>query len=110
MNFRNTFALFGLFLAMLWLFGLMVSIKRSTKEETFIMPAFHGDQDALIPACYARQMANLIPDSEFVLLPECGHNVFVEKPDVIVPLVTEFLMQSRSRKSRKTEDNQHAMD
>src|SRR5438876_4746976 len=48
MNFRNTFVLFGLFLAMLWLFGLMVSIKRSTKEETFIMPAFHGDQDVLV--------------------------------------------------------------
>ena len=69
-----------------------------------------GDQDALIPACYARQMANLIPDSEFVLLPECGHNVFVEKPDVIVPLVTEFLMRSRPRKSRKTQDNQQAME
>src|SRR5438034_1953756 len=48
MNFRNTFVLFGLFLGMLWLFGLMVSIKRTNKEETFVMPAFHGDQDVLI--------------------------------------------------------------
>jgi pimeloyl-ACP methyl ester carboxylesterase len=69
-----------------------------------------GDQDALIPACYARQMSNLIPGSEFVLLPECGHNIFVEKPDVIVPLVTEFLMRSRPRKSRKKQDNQQAME
>lgn len=45
MNFRNTFVLFGLFLGMLWLFGLMVSIKRSSKEETFVMPIFHADQD-----------------------------------------------------------------
>jgi 3-oxoadipate enol-lactonase len=69
-----------------------------------------GDQDALIPACYARQMADLIPGSEFVLLPECGHNVFVEKPDVIVPLVTEFLMRSRSRKSQKGEQSQQALE
>src|SRR5262245_969358 len=48
MTFRNTFVLFGLFLAMLWLFGLMVSIKRSTKEETFIMPTFHADMDNLV--------------------------------------------------------------
>ena len=46
MNFRNTFVLFGLFLGVLWLFGLMVSFKRTSKEETFVMPSFHADHDA----------------------------------------------------------------
>jgi pimeloyl-ACP methyl ester carboxylesterase len=55
-----------------------------------------GDRDMLIPACYARKMAEAIPGSEFLLVRECGHNPFVERPDVVVPRVVEFLTRSRS--------------
>ena len=54
----------------------------------------------LIPACYARRMADEIPDSEFFLVPGCGHNPFTEKPDVMVELVTEFLSRPRARHGR----------
>src|SRR5262245_57972458 len=47
MNFRSTFLLFGLFLAMLWTFGLMVSLKRGPKEETFLLPALHAERDKI---------------------------------------------------------------
>jgi pimeloyl-ACP methyl ester carboxylesterase len=50
-----------------------------------------GDQDMLIPACYARKMAAKIPSSEFVLVPECGHNPLLERPEIAVPRLIEFL-------------------
>jgi 3-oxoadipate enol-lactonase len=58
------------------------------------------EQDMLIPACYARRMADEIPGSEFFLVPGCGHNPFTEKPDVMVELVTEFLSRPRARHGR----------
>jgi 3-oxoadipate enol-lactonase len=52
-----------------------------------------GEHDTLIPACYARRMAAQIPGSEFMLVPRCGHNPFVEKPDLVLPRIREFLMR-----------------
>jgi pimeloyl-ACP methyl ester carboxylesterase len=50
-----------------------------------------GEDDRLIPACYAKQMADKIPGSKFVALPRCGHNPFQERPDEVVPRIVEFL-------------------
>jgi 3-oxoadipate enol-lactonase len=50
-----------------------------------------GEHDALIPNCYARLMADKIPDSRFVLIPGAGHNPMVEMPDVVLPLIARFL-------------------
>jgi pimeloyl-ACP methyl ester carboxylesterase len=50
-----------------------------------------GEDDRLIPACYARRMAEKIPGSRFVSLPRCGHNPFQERPDEVLPQVIEFL-------------------
>jgi pimeloyl-ACP methyl ester carboxylesterase len=58
------------------------------------------EQDMLIPACYARRMADEIPGSEFFLVPGCGHNPFTEKPEVMVELVTEFLSRPRAKHER----------
>jgi len=59
-----------------------------------------GEQDHLIPACYARRMAQQIRESEFMVVPGCGHNPFEEKPDVVLPRITEFLMRGRKDDSR----------
>ena len=53
-----------------------------------------GDQDMLIPACYARRMAREIPGSEFVLLRDCGHNPLLERPEFMVERITEFLTRT----------------
>jgi 3-oxoadipate enol-lactonase len=50
-----------------------------------------GEQDALIPGCYGREIARDIPGSEFVELPNCGHNPFIEMPELAVPRIVEFL-------------------
>jgi pimeloyl-ACP methyl ester carboxylesterase len=55
-----------------------------------------GEHDVLIPACYARQMADEIPGSEFAVIPSCGHNPFVEQPEAVLPLITEFLSRGRA--------------
>ncbi len=60
-----------------------------------------GEQDMLIPACYARRMAQEIPGSEFVSIPGCGHNPFTEQPEVMVPCVTEFLTRPLARGARQ---------
>jgi 3-oxoadipate enol-lactonase len=50
-----------------------------------------GEHDALIPNCYAKLMAEKIPDSRFVLIPGAGHNPMQEMPDTVMPLITRFL-------------------
>src|ERR1051325_2507745 len=49
-----------------------------------------GEYDALIPACYAKIMADKIPGSHFVLLKGGGHNPLTEMPDISLPLVIKF--------------------
>ncbi len=69
-----------------------------------------GEMDHLIPACYARRMAQEIRGSEFVLVPGCGHNPFAEKPDVVLSLITEFLMRGRLDASRSFQESRPAME
>jgi pimeloyl-ACP methyl ester carboxylesterase len=50
-----------------------------------------GEHDALIPNCYARLMAEKIPESRFALIDSAGHNPMAEAPDVVLPLIARFL-------------------
>jgi pimeloyl-ACP methyl ester carboxylesterase len=50
-----------------------------------------GEHDALIPSCYARQLAEAIPDSRLLLVANAGHNPLAERPDVVVPAISRFL-------------------
>ena len=52
-----------------------------------------GEYDALIPNCYGERMAAAIPGSEFHVIPDCGHNPVSEKPEAVLPLITEFLQK-----------------
>jgi pimeloyl-ACP methyl ester carboxylesterase len=69
-----------------------------------------GEQDMLIPACYARRMAREIPGSEFLLVRRCGHNPLHEKTELVVPRITEFLMRPRDGGHRKHKESQVAME
>lgn len=48
MNFKSTALLFGLLLAMLWTFGLMLAVKRSSADDNAILPSLQGDSDIVI--------------------------------------------------------------
>jgi pimeloyl-ACP methyl ester carboxylesterase len=60
-----------------------------------------GEHDALIPSCYARQIARDVPGSQYIELPECGHNPFIEMPEIAVGKIVDFLMR-RDDLSRST--------
>jgi len=69
-----------------------------------------GEQDHLIPACYARRMAQQIRGSEFMIVPGCGHNPFEEQPDLVLARITEFLRHPRRHVNRRSQDTQPVMD
>lgn len=50
----------------------------------------HGDNDP-IPFCTAESIHASIPQSKFVLMEECGHFPYVEKPDSFFDHVLKFL-------------------
>jgi 3-oxoadipate enol-lactonase len=52
-----------------------------------------GEQDILKPRTYAERIVREIPQAEFVLIPECGHVVIWEKPDIFNSLVLGFLLK-----------------
>jgi len=64
-----------------------------------------GQDDRLIPSCYARNMAEKIPHSQFVLLPNIGHNPFQECPTEIVSRIAEFLNQRGAESGQSDSPN-----
>lgn len=54
-----------------------------------------GEHDALIPNCYAREMAATIPGSRFEVIPGAGHNPLIDEPEQVLPLLIAFLEQAK---------------
>jgi pimeloyl-ACP methyl ester carboxylesterase len=50
-----------------------------------------GEQDFICGPVCASELVEGIAGAEFVLLPDCGHLVFVEQPDLFAAALTEFL-------------------
>ena len=76
-----------------------------------------GEYDTFIPNCYARDMAKLIEDSNFMIVPEAGHNPFLDCPDRVLPVISQFLetgligsiqKTDRSRTSKSNWDSRGA--
>lgn len=55
-----------------------------------------GEYDALIPNCYSRALAQMSPGSRFQLISGCGHNPASEQPDLVAPLIADFLNSSET--------------
>jgi pimeloyl-ACP methyl ester carboxylesterase len=64
-----------------------------------------GARDMLIPSIYARKMADEIPGSEFTAFEECGHDPMVEKTELAIPRIVEFLSRRRSGEGRDGRDS-----
>jgi pimeloyl-ACP methyl ester carboxylesterase len=60
-----------------------------------------GEYDAMIPNCYGKRMADVIPGSEFHVLPGCGHNAVEEMPQVVRPMIEEFLLRKEDARRRE---------
>lgn len=61
----------------------------------------------LIPNCYARQMANHIPNSRYMLVTEAGHNPLAECPQRVLPAMVEFLKTRETLRLSAPRGNGH---
>jgi len=53
-----------------------------------------GEQDRAIPMWQQEKLLTVFPNSRWERLPECGHVVYLERPDLFFPLLKRF-MQAR---------------
>jgi pimeloyl-ACP methyl ester carboxylesterase len=53
-----------------------------------------GEDDFVSPVDQQREMAALIPHSNIVILPDCGHLAHWEKPAEFGELLSSFVSQS----------------
>ncbi len=58
-----------------------------------------SEEDFITPLKEQRKIANLIPNSEFVILPNCGHASMYEKPLLFSSLVLGFVNNSEEKYS-----------
>lgn len=52
-----------------------------------------GEQDILKPARFSKIMADRIPDSEFLTVPDCGHVAIFEKPKELESAILGFILK-----------------
>jgi pimeloyl-ACP methyl ester carboxylesterase len=50
-----------------------------------------GDADLYAPPAVARMFARCLPDNELVIVPEAGHSIYWERPDVFNAAVLDFI-------------------
>jgi pimeloyl-ACP methyl ester carboxylesterase len=50
-----------------------------------------GDSDRMIPKEHSELIAERLPDTEFVVVPDAGHMVLLEKPDVVDAALADLL-------------------
>jgi pimeloyl-ACP methyl ester carboxylesterase len=54
-----------------------------------------GDSDKMIPPQYAKELEDTIPNNELVLMENCGHAPYVEKPREFNEIVLKFLSSKK---------------
>jgi pimeloyl-ACP methyl ester carboxylesterase len=59
----------------------------------------HGDQDQILPCQNGKMIAAQMPHAEFHLIPDCGHMITTDQPEISLSLVTDFLRRLRSETS-----------
>ncbi|MFD9907935.1 alpha/beta fold hydrolase [Streptomyces sp. NPDC059063] len=56
-----------------------------------------GDKDLVTPSEHSEAIADLLPDAELVLVPDAGHLVMLEHPEVVTDRVADLLVRARER-------------
>ena len=50
-----------------------------------------GEQDELIPPAMIRSLVKVLPNAKLATVPDCGHSIYFEHPQVFNQLVRDFL-------------------
>ena len=61
------------------------------KVRTLLMT---GDADLFTPPSIMRLIARHVPDNELVIVPECGHAIYWERPEIFNRTVLEFIARA----------------
>jgi pimeloyl-ACP methyl ester carboxylesterase len=61
---------------------------RAVTTPTLVMP---GEQDRAIPLWAQRKLLEVFPRSRWLEIPEAGHVVYLERPDVFFPTLKRFM-------------------
>jgi 3-oxoadipate enol-lactonase len=65
---------------------------RAVTTPTLLMP---GEQDRAIPLWAQKKMLDIFPSSRWLLIPECGHVAYLERPDIFFPNLKAFMRAKR---------------
>ena len=60
-----------------------------------------GDEDTMIPKEHSELIVERLPEAEFVVVPDAGHMVLLEKPDVVSEALTALLRRVAARAGRR---------
>jgi pimeloyl-ACP methyl ester carboxylesterase len=63
----------------------------------------HGDQDHILPAANGRMVARRISGAEFVLIPDSGHMLITDQPELSLEAMERFLYDVRMRQAGASE-------
>ncbi len=61
---------------------------RAVEAPTLILAGAH---DRAIPMWQQEKLAEIFPNSRYELVPESGHVVYIERPDIFFPAIREFM-------------------
>ena len=61
-----------------------------------------GDKDKMIPKEHSELIVERLPEAEFVVVPEAGHMVLLEKPDEVSAALTGLLRRVSADKGVRT--------
>jgi pimeloyl-ACP methyl ester carboxylesterase len=67
---------------------------RAVTTPTLIMP---GEQDRAIPLWAQKKMLDIFPNSRWLMILECGHVAYLERPDVFFPTLRAFMKAKSTR-------------
>lgn len=71
----------------------LVNVVTPEKLETLRVPTLlmTGSADMFTPPSVQRLIARHIPDNELLVMPECGHSIYWERPDLFNGAVLDFI-------------------
>ena len=54
-----------------------------------------GDKDLVTPSSHSEAIADVLPDAELVLVPDAGHLVMLEHPEMVTDRLADLLVRAR---------------
>jgi len=60
-----------------------------------------GDKDKMIPKEHSERIVELLPDAEFVVVPDAGHMVLLEKPDEVTEALAALVHRAGAERAAR---------